>query len=146
MKVAVGKARLRRHNDRVRRARILAFFLDVLLCAFAADLAGLGISWAVWSLFPGFRGSLPLVWAGLGSAALAAFLLRDAGGGRARRWLALEAVGGDGLPASRWASIRRNLPLLVPGWNIFDAWPVFRDGQAPRRCDRAVGTRIVGVS
>lgn len=128
------------------RARILAFFLDVLLVASAADLAGLGLTWGVWRLFPGFRGALPLVWAGLGLAALAAFLLRDAGGGRARRWLALEAVGGDGLPASRWASIRRNLPLLVPFWNVFDAWPVFQDGHAPRRCDRAAGTRIVGVS
>jgi hypothetical protein len=130
----------------VRRARILAFFLDLLLCASAADLAGLGVSWAVWRLFPGFRAALPLVWAGLGLAAMAAFLLRDAGGGRARRWLALEAVQGDGRPASRWASIRRNLPLLVPIWNIFDAWPVFKDGQAPRRCDRAAGTRIVGAS
>jgi hypothetical protein len=129
----------------VRRARILAFFLDLLVCAFAADLAGLGVTWAVWRLFPGFRAALPLVWAGLGAAAVAAFLLRDAGGGRARRWLALEAVGGDGRPASRWASIRRNLPLLVPIWNIFDAWPVFLDGQAPRRCDRAAGTRIVAA-
>ena len=130
----------------MRRARILAFFLDVLLCASAADLAGLGVTWAVWRLFPAFREALPLVWAGLGFAALAAFLLRDKGGGLARRWLALEALGEDGRPATGWASIRRNLPLLVPIWNIFDAWPVFRDGQALRRCDRAAGTRIVAVS
>lgn len=146
MKVAVGKERLRRHNDRVRRARILAFFLDVLLCASAADLAGLSVTWAVWRLFPAFRAALPLVWAALGLAAMAAFLLRDKGGGRARRWLALEAVGGDGRPASGWDSIRRNLPLLVPIWNLVDAWPVLLDGQAPRRCDRAAGTRIVAVS
>lgn len=128
------------------RARILAFFVDFLVCATAADLAGLGLTWAVWRLFPGFRALLPLLWTGLGLAALATFLLRDAGGGRARRWLALQAVGGDGLPPSRWASVRRNLPLLVPIWNVFDAWPVFRDGRAPRRCDRASGTRIVAAS
>lgn len=127
----------------MRRARILAFFLDLLLCAATADLAGLAVTWAVWRFVPGLRTALPLVWAGLGAAATAAFLLRDAGGGRARRWLALQAVKGDGRPASRWDSIRRNLPLLVPVWNLVDAWPVLRDGQAPRRCDRAVGTRII---
>ena len=127
------------------RARILAFFLDVLVCAAAADLCGLAVTWGVWRFLPGLRPALPFVWAGLGAVATAAFLLRDAGGGRARRWLALQAVGSDGRPASRWDSIRRNLPLLVPIWNIIDAWPVLQDGQAPRRCDRVVGTRILAA-
>ena len=52
------------------------------------------------------------------SAAVAAFLLRDRRGGRARRWLALEARRPDGRPPGAWGSIRRNLPapraLLEP--------------------------------
>ena len=112
-------------------ARILAFFLDVLLCASAADLAGLGVTWAVWRLFPAFRAALPLVWAALGLAATGRFPAEGQGrrpgpplacprGRRRRR-----------PPASGWDSIRRNLPLLVPIWNVFDAWPVFLDGQLP---------------
>jgi hypothetical protein len=127
----------------MRRARIFAFFLDWLVCAGTADIAGLAATSAVWRLLPGWRPAIPWVWAALATGATAAFLLRDSRGGRARRWLALEVVGRDGGPPGPWASVRRNLPLLLPLWNLFDAWPVFRDGQAPRRCDRVIGTRIV---
>lgn len=127
----------------MRRARILAFFLDWLVCAGAADLLGLPATWAVWRLTPAFRAAIPWIWAGLAACAVAAFLLRDARGGRARRWLALEALRPDGRPLGAWGSVRRNLPLLLPFWNLLDAWPVLRDGTAQRRCDRASGTRIV---
>jgi hypothetical protein len=127
----------------VRRARILAFFLDWLVCAGAADLAGLAATWAVWRFLPAFRPAIPWLWAALAAGATGAFLLRDAEGGRARRWLALEALKPDGRPPGAWGSVRRNLPLLLPFWNLLDAWPVFRDGTAPRRCDRSSGTRIV---
>jgi len=127
----------------VRRARILALFLDCILCAAPADLAGLAASWAVWRFVPGWRAALPWMWAVLAAAAAMAFLLRDARGGRARRWLALEARKADGTPPGAWGSLRRNLPLLVPVWNIVDAWPVLREGSAPRRCDRTSRTRIV---
>jgi hypothetical protein len=129
----------------VRRARILAFFLDWLVCAAAADLLGLVATWTIWRLLPGWRAAIPWVWAALAAGATAAFLLRDSAGGRARRWLALEAENPDGRPPGAWGSVRRNLPLLVPVWNLVDAWPVLRDGQAPRRCDRATGTRIVPI-
>ncbi len=127
------------------RARILAFFLDWLVCAAAADLLGLIATWALWRLMPEWRAAIPWVWGALGTGATAAFLLRDSAGGRARRWLALEALDPDGRPPGPWGSVRRNLPLLVPIWNLVDAWPVLRDGQAPRRCDRATGTRIVAA-
>ena len=127
----------------MRRARILAFFLDWLVCAALADLAGLAVTWAIWRLAPGLRPAVPWIWAALAAAATAAFLLRDARGGRARRWLALEARGKDGGPPGAWGSIRRNLPLIVPVWNLVDAWPLLADGDAARRCDRAAGTRIV---
>ena len=127
----------------MRRARILAFFLDWLVCAGAADLVGLPATWAVWRLLPAFRTAIPWLWVGIAAAATAAFLLRDAGGGRARRWLALEAQGPDGRPPGAWRSVRRNLPLLVPLWNLRDAWPVLKDGAAQRRCDRSTGVRVV---
>jgi len=131
----------------MRRTRLLALFLDVLVCAALADLVGLLASALVWRLFPPARPTIPWIWAALAGGAAAAFLLRDARGGRARRWLALEARREtDGRPPGAWGSVRRNLPLLIPIWNLIDAWPVFRDGEAPRRCDRSTGIRILRIT
>jgi hypothetical protein len=129
----------------VRRLRILAFLLDLLLCSVAADAAALLATAVVWFWAPVWRGALVWVWAAAAAGALAAFLLRDASGGRARRWLALEAVRPDGGPPGAVNSIRRNLPLLVPIWNLFEAWPVLRDGAAQRPADRRTGIRIVST-
>jgi hypothetical protein len=127
----------------MRRARLLALFLDVLACAVPADLAGLLLTGFIWRFAPGLRGAIPAVWIGVGISATLAFLLRDAGGGRARRWLALEAQGPDGRPPGRLASIRRNLPLLLPIWNLYDAWPLVSGRGGERRTDRRTGIRIV---
>jgi hypothetical protein len=124
------------------RRRLLAAILDLLVAAAAADAAGLALTGIVWRYAPAARSALPWAWAALAVAALGAFLLRDARGGRARRWLALRAEGPAGRRPGAWGSIRRNLPLLVPFWNLYDAWPLTRDGEAPRRCDRSSGIRI----
>lgn len=126
----------------MRRMRLLALFLDVLVCALASDAAGLAFTLAIWRYFPAARATVPFLWAACALAATAGFLLRDRNGGRARRWLAMEARRPDGTPPGAWGSIRRNLPLLVPFWNIYDAWPVRADGSAPRRSDRHTGIRI----
>jgi hypothetical protein len=130
----------------MRRTRLLALFLDILVCAALADAAGLAASALVWRLLPAARSGIPWLWAVLAAAATAAFLLRDARGGRARRWLALEARLPDGRPPGAWGSVRRNLPLLLPLWNLFDAWPVVKNGEAPRRCDRSTGIRILRIT
>jgi hypothetical protein len=126
----------------MRRMRMLALFLDVLVCALAADAAGLTLTFVIWRYARRALPAVPWVWAGLGLAAVGAFLLRDRRGGRARRWLALEARRPDGRPPGAWGSIRRNLPLLVPFWNLYDAWPLRADGSAQRRSDRHTGIRI----
>lgn len=105
-------------------------------------MAGLLSTALLWSAVPGGRTAIPFVWGAAGAAAVAAFLMRDARGGRARRWLGLEAVRPDGSPPGKSASLLRNLPLLVPGWNLIEAWPVLRDGEAVRRADRRTGVRI----
>jgi len=127
----------------MRRARLLALFLDVLVCAAPADLAGLLLTGFVWRFLPAWRGGIPAIWVAVGAAATGAFLLRDARGGRARRWLALEARRPDGGPPGPLASIRRNGALLVPFWNLYDAWPVLRRPDGERRTDRRTGIRIV---
>jgi uncharacterized RDD family membrane protein YckC len=126
----------------LKRARILAFFLDVLVCAGCADVAGLAATALLWESVPGGRELIPWVWGAAGAGAVCAFLLRDSSGGRARRWLGLEVVRPDGRPPGAAGSIRRNLPLLIPLWNLFDAWPVLRDGEAARVSDRITGIRV----
>ncbi len=128
------------------RARLLALFLDVLVCSVPADVAGLALTWVVWRFAPGARAAVPGIWLAAGGLATVAFLLRDARGGRARRWLGLEARRPDGSAPGAWGSIRRNLPLVIPVWNLWDAWPLTRDGEAPRRCDRGNGTRILRIT
>lgn len=130
----------------MRRTRLLALFLDVLLCAALADGVGLALTAIAWRLLPAARPAIPWIWGALAALATLAFLLRDARGGRARRWLALEVRSLDGRPPGAWRSIGRNLPLLVPGWNLVDAWPALREGEAPRRCDRALRLRILRIT
>ena len=130
-------------NVSMRRSRILAFLLDLLLCVAIGDAAGLALTAALWSWAPAWRGAIPWLWGLVAAASILAFLLRDASGGRARRWLALEAVGPEGRPPGPRGSILRNLPLIVPGWNLIEVWPVLRDGSAQRPADRRRGIRIV---
>lgn len=130
----------------MRRARLLALFLDVLVCAVPADLAGLVLTGAVWRFVPSARRAVPAIWAIAAAAATVAFLLRDARGGRARRWLALEARRPDGSNPGAWGSLRRNLPLLVPIWNLWDAWPLLRTREASRRTDIRSGIRMFRIT
>ena len=129
----------------MRRARLLALFLDVLVCCVPADLAGLALTGFIWRFVPAWRSAIPAVWIFAGAAATLAFLLRDAGGGRARRWLALEARRGDGGFPGALGSIRRNLPLVLPLWNLYDAWPLLRRRDGERRTDRRTGIRILRI-
>ncbi len=130
----------------MRRARILALFLDVLVCAVPVDLAGLILTWILWRFVPAARDLIPAIWIAAAAVATVAFLLRDARGGRARRWLGLEVRRADGSAPGAWRSIRRNLPLLVPLWNLWDAWPILENGEAPRRSDNRAGLRMVRIT
>ncbi len=129
-------------NSDYRRARILAFLLDLAVPAVISDAVALVLAALLWRVLPGGRDRLGWIFLPAAAAALAVFLLRDARGGRARKWLALEVRTREGGIPGAGASIRRNLLLLVPGWNLFDAWPVFRDGLASRRSDDRRGLRV----
>jgi hypothetical protein len=127
----------------IRHARLLAFLLDLLVCAAAADAAGLLATAAIWLLAPQWRPAIPAIWGAAALSGIAAFLLRDSRGGRARRWLALEARDARGRPPGALGSIRRNLPLLLPIWNLIEVWPLLSDGGAQRPSDRRRGIRIL---
>ncbi len=114
-KSPIPNRRLSTHNRHLlymRRTRLLALFLDVLACAAVADLAGLGLTAIVWRFLPAARDAIPWIWGGLAAVAIVVFLLRDARGGRARRWLALE-VRLRRRPASRGLALDRPQPAAA---------------------------------
>ena len=129
----------------MRRARILAFLLDVLICTVPADAGGLCATGLIWLWVPGWRPFIPWLWVGAAACAAVGFLLRDVSGGRARQWLGLQAIDREGHPPGIPASIRRNWPLLIPIWNLVEVWPVLFLGQVDRPSDRRSGIRIVST-
>ena len=89
--------------------------------------------------------------ASLGAAFLAAqalfgmlFLLRDVGGqSPGKRLFGLRLVREGGRPVGLFASIARNLPMLIPGWNLLELLAVIRRADGRRGGDRMAGTTLV---
>jgi hypothetical protein len=129
----------------MRRTRLLALFLDVLVCAGIADGVGLALTALAWRLWPAGRVAIPWLWGALAAGAVLGFLLRDVRGGRARRWLALEVQRADGGPPGAWRSIARNAVLLCPAGT--SGTPGRRCGTGgAARCDRTLGLRILRIT
>ncbi len=124
------------------RKRALALAFDAAILSAAVDLAALPAFAGALFFFPDVR-LVTLGWVIFGFTLLL-WLCRDARGGLSRKWLGLEIVDGQGRPPGVLRSIVRNLPLLVPGWNLWEAWGVARDGDRPRSLDRALGLRVTG--
>lgn len=122
------------------RQRALALFLDAAIVSAAVDLAAVPALAGAFFFFP----DVPLTslgWAIFGFTLLL-WLCRDMRGGLSRKWLGLEITDREGGPPGVFRSILRNLPLLVPGWNLWEAWRVARDGGRPRGLDSALGLRL----
>ena len=89
--------------------------------------------------------------ASLGSGFLAAqavfgilFLVRDIGGqSPGKRLFGLRLVREGGRPVGLFASIVRNLPMLIPGWNLLELLAVIRRADGRRGGDRLAGTTLV---
>jgi len=72
------------------------------------------------------------------------FLLRDTGGGSpGKRLFGLRLVRERGRPVGFLASIARNLPMLVPGWNLIELLVVIRRADGRRGGDRLAGTTLL---
>lgn len=78
------------------------------------------------------------------AAFLMLFLGRDTfGGSPGKRLLGLRIIRVDGAPVSLATSLVRNLPLLVPLWNLVEAASVLRRRDGRRPGDRAARTAVV---
>lgn len=106
------------------RQRALAFFLDAALIAALVDLPAVLALAAVFLFFPDV--SLGMIgWAAF-VVSLLGLLCRDARGGLSRKWLGLEVTDSKGGRPGVVRSAVRNLPLFVPGWNLYEVWRAAR--------------------
>ncbi len=121
------------------RRRALALALDAAIVAAAVDLAAVPALVAAFFFFPGV--SLSSLGSAILGISLLLWLCRDVRGGLSRKWLGLEIVDRRGRPPGLARSVLRNLPLLVPGWNLYEAWRV-AEGDRPRSVDSALGLAI----
>jgi uncharacterized RDD family membrane protein YckC len=72
------------------------------------------------------------------------FLVRDVGGqSPGKRLFGLRLVREEGRPVGFFASITRNLPMLIPGWNLLELLAVIRRADGRRGGDRLAGTTLV---
>lgn len=88
---------------------------------------------------------LPWAFRAAQAAFVVLFLARDSRGGaspgKALLGIRVERLEG-GAPSFR-ASALRNLPLLVPGWNLLESALAWRRPDTRRLGDRLAGTRVV---
>ncbi|HEX7614032.1 MAG TPA: RDD family protein [Thermoanaerobaculia bacterium] len=126
--------------------RAAAFGIDLILVAgiplLLASAIVLGVhaaalaSRAPAGLAAGFRAAQ--------AVAVCLFLLRDADGGSpGKRLFGLRLIQRGGARAGPLQSLLRNLPLLVPGWNLIEVVSLIRREDGRRPGDRAAGTALV---
>ncbi|HET9794156.1 MAG TPA: RDD family protein [Thermoanaerobaculia bacterium] len=122
------------------RQRALALALDAAIVAGAVDLVAVPALVGAFFFFPEVSlSSLGSVFFGI---SLLLWLCRDTRGGLSRKWLGLEIVDRNGRRPGLVRSVLRNLPLLVPGWNLYEAWRVAFGGDRPRSVDSALGLTL----
>lgn len=100
--------------------RIAAFLVDALLIALILILPATIVSYGMtWTATP--KGIQLVWWTALGIL-IFALLIRDGIRGRSigKHLLGLRLVTGSGKPCGYFRSIVRNLPLIVPLWNVVE--------------------------
>ena len=103
-----------------RLLRIAAFLIDALMTAIVlvlpASIASYAMTWT------GSPRSIQLVWWVALAILMLAMLLRDGYRGRSagKRLLGLRLLTPQGEKCGYFRSIVRNLPVVIPGWNLIE--------------------------
>ncbi|MGA7613900.1 MAG: RDD family protein [Thermoanaerobaculia bacterium] len=131
-----------RETAQITLLRVAAFLIDALSVALALVLPASIISYtAAWFASPR---TINLTWYLAGAIFVTAILLRDAIGGKSpgKRMLGLLLTTRSGRPCGVGRSVLRNLPLLIPGWNLIEAYLVAFTRSGRRTGDRIAGTTV----
>jgi uncharacterized RDD family membrane protein YckC len=120
--------------------RIAAFLVDALSLAIFLILPASAVSYGMtWNDSP--RG-IQLVWWGALAVLMVAMLFRDGFRGRSmgKQVLGLRLLTPRGEGCGYGRSVVRNLPLLIPGWNVLEVVLVLAG--KPRTGDRIARTTV----
>jgi uncharacterized RDD family membrane protein YckC len=123
--------------------RIVAFLVDSVSILTILIAPATGLSYlAVW-LWNSTWG-VARIWGTTIFILVTAILLRDAWHGRSpgKRLMGLRIDTPDGRPCGWTRSIARNIPLVIPGWNIVEVGLLLFGRDARRSGDRIAGTRV----
>lgn len=120
-----------------------AFVIDALLMALALVLPGSLASYS-FAWFGGSTKAITLVWWAALLVLILGILLRDGlpRGSWGKRLFGLKIETRSGQRCSYLRSVVRNLPVLVPVWNLIEVYLVIFSRSGLRTGDRIAGTRV----
>ena len=127
-------------SSQTRLLRIAAFLVDALTMSLILILPGAAVSYGLtWSGSP--RG-IQLVWWAALAVLMVAMLIRDGFRGRSigKQLLGLRLLTPNGEGCGWFRSLVRNLPLLIPVWNLVEVVLVLMG--KPRTGDRIARTTV----
>jgi len=121
-----------------------AFLIDAFMLVFALVIPTSILSWGAIAA-GGSPTAVAAIWWGALGIFLAGILLRDGWRGRSpgKYLLGLRIDTANGLPCSRVKSVVRNLPLIVPVWNLLEVYLVIFARNSRRTGDRIARTSVV---
>ena len=124
--------------------RIAAFLADALVPAILLMLPAAAVSYGVVRLGAPMR-YIALAWWGALAIFFLWILFRDGWQGRSpgKRLMALQIRSGRGVGCGWGRSFVRNLPLIIPGWNLVELTLVLFSRSGRRSGDRLAGTTLV---
>ncbi|HUP64934.1 MAG TPA: RDD family protein [Thermoanaerobaculia bacterium] len=124
--------------------RIAAFLADALVPAILLMLPAAAVSYGVVQVGAPMR-YIALAWWGALAIFFLWILFRDGWRGRSpgKRLMALQILSGRGVGCGWGRSFARNLPLIVPGWNLLELILVLFSRSGRRSGDRIAGTTLV---
>jgi uncharacterized RDD family membrane protein YckC len=127
-------------SSQTRLLRIAAFLVDALAVSLILILPGAAISYVLtWSGSPRW---IQLVWWSALAVLMLAMLFRDGYRGRSigKQLLGLRLVTPTGDRCGWFRSFVRNVPLVIPGWNLIELVLVLAG--KPRTGDRIARTNV----
>ncbi|HUP61464.1 MAG TPA: RDD family protein [Thermoanaerobaculia bacterium] len=127
-------------SSQTRLLRIAAFLVDALSISLVLILPGAIVSYAM--TWTGSPKGIQLVWWAALAILIVAMLLRDGYRGRSlgKHLLGLRLITPRGEYCGWGRSVARNVPLIVPGWNLVEVVLVLLG--KPRTGDRIAKTMV----
>lgn len=122
--------------------RVAAFLVDALTIAIILIIPAAIISYAMAWIGGSLKGIQIVWWVAL-AILLLSILVRDGIRGRSvgKNLLGLKLATRNGRPCGYFRSIVRNIPLIVPLWNVIEVALVLAG--KPRSGDRIAGTQVM---